>query len=76
MGLSREEEITAALTKPFPASAIKTRQGGGGSSLSYIEGETVIRRLIAATGNRFDVKVLGVEAKPAGTTKGYNGQPS
>jgi hypothetical protein len=26
MGLSREEEITAALTKPFPASAIKTRQ--------------------------------------------------
>jgi hypothetical protein len=72
---SGAEAITAALLAPFPPQAIKTRSGGGGSSLSYVEGETVIRRLIKATGNRFDVKVLGFDAKPAGTTAPRDGKP-
>lgn len=63
------EEITRELTKPFPREAIKQREGGRGTMLSYVEGETVIRRLIAATGNRFETRIIGIEAKPAGTTR-------
>ncbi len=55
--------MTVKLMEPFPREAIKTRQGGGNTRLSYIEGHTVIHRLIAATDNRFDLRVLNVEQK-------------
>jgi hypothetical protein len=55
--------ITEKLMEPFPPQAIKTRQGGGSKRLSYVEGHTVIHRLIAATGNQFDLRVLSVDQK-------------
>jgi hypothetical protein len=39
------------LTAPFPREALKTRQGGGGRSLTYVEGHTVIHRLNDACGD-------------------------
>ena len=56
------------LTAPFPKSAIKERQGGGGRMLSYVEGHTVIHRLNEATGNCWDMHVQSIEtrATPAG----------
>ncbi len=58
-----EQSITAKLMQPFPPEAIKTRQGGGNSRLSYVEGHTVIHRLIDATANHFDLRVLNIEQK-------------
>lgn len=52
------DAMSAGLMQPFPREAIKQRRGGGGRSLDYIEGHTVIRRLIHATGNEFDIDVL------------------
>lgn len=57
------EEITARLMEPFPAEEIKTRPGRGGVALSYLEGATVIRRLIQATGNIFDISVLDLRER-------------
>lgn len=54
-----------ALTKPFPTEAIKHRQGGGNRRFSYVEGHTVIRRLIEATGNRFNFRVVDFRSTPA-----------
>ncbi len=42
---SPREELLAGLGKPFPPQAVKQRQGGGNRMLSYISGDTVIRRL-------------------------------
>ena len=50
-----------ALSRPFPREAIKQRRGNGGQSLSYVETHTVIRRLIEATGNKFDFRVLQID---------------
>jgi hypothetical protein len=47
----------SVLTAPFPAAAIKQRQGGGGRMLDYVEGHSVINRLNAATGNHWDFMV-------------------
>jgi hypothetical protein len=58
-----EGTITERLMEPFPPEAIKEREGGGHRRLSYVEGHTVIHRLIKATGNRFDVRVLALEYK-------------
>lgn len=51
------EEISKRLGTPFPKTAIKTRRGGGGKDLSYVEGHTVIHRLNEATGNTWDLDV-------------------
>lgn len=53
--------ITNALRKPFERHEVKQRPAGGGRSVDYVEGHTVITRLIEATGNQFDVKVLKIE---------------
>ena len=50
-----------ALNKPFPKEAIKRRKGNGGIFLDYVETHTVIRRLIEATGNNFDFRVLHID---------------
>lgn len=46
------------LTKPFPREAIKTREGARGRKFSYVETQTVIRRLNEATGNNWDFRVV------------------
>lgn len=38
-------KASAILSEPFPRDAIKTRTGGGGKRLAYVEAHTVIRRL-------------------------------
>lgn len=50
-----------ALTRPFPKEAIKQRKGNGGIYLNYVETHTVIRRLIEATGNNFNFRVLSID---------------
>lgn len=54
----RRTEISAKLKKPFPRTAVKQRSQGG-KDFDYIEGHTAINRLIEATDNQFDVKVVG-----------------
>lgn len=51
------------LARPFPKEAIKQRKGNGGIYLNYVETHTVIRRLIEATGNCFDFRVLNIDQK-------------
>lgn len=55
--MSRDETI-AALGEPFPDDAIKTRAlTKGGATARYFSGDTVIRRLNRATGNRWDMQI-------------------
>jgi len=49
------------LQRPFPREAIKQRKGGNGKYLNYVEAHTVIRRIIEATGNDFNFRVLNVD---------------
>lgn len=58
-----DEMMTARLMARFPDEAVKQRVGGGGKRLDYVEGHTVIHRLIDATGNRFDFRVLSLDQK-------------
>lgn len=58
------------LTEPFPDTAIKQRQGGGNRSLSYVEGHTVIHRLIAATDNTYSFRVLKIDTRDVSTQRG------
>lgn len=51
------KEMSDKLGTPFPRTAIKTRKGGGGKDLSYVEGHTVIHRLNEATTNTWDLEV-------------------
>ena len=44
-------EIMKELTKPFDAHMVKQRQGPGGIMLDYVEGSSVIRRLLACIPN-------------------------
>ncbi len=60
-------KISAALGEPFPRSAHKTRRGGGGKDLTYIEGHTVIHRLNDATGNQWDLRVVSLDSFALGT---------
>lgn len=55
-----------ALTRPFPKSAIRQRKGGGGVTLDYLEGHTVIRRLNEATGNNWSLSVLDISERTMG----------
>ena len=52
---------TEALGKLFPKSAIKRREGRGRRTFEYIEGSTVIHRLIEATGNQWDFRLTRLE---------------
>ena len=61
------EQITAALGKPFPREAIKTRQGGGGRSFQYVEGHTVIHQLIDATNNTWSLEVREITSLQLGS---------
>jgi hypothetical protein len=54
------------LTQPFPRSAIKQRQAGGGRMLDYIEGHAVIHRLNDATDNCWDMEVKDISSKEIG----------
>lgn len=49
------------LTRPFPETAIKQREGGGGRMLDYVEGHTVIHRLNEATDNEWTLEVKKLE---------------
>jgi len=55
------------LTEPFPRTAIKSRTGGGGKKLDYIEGHTVIHRLNDATGNHWDLELRALDTMQLGT---------
>lgn len=46
-----------ALTRPFPSAALQSRRGGGGMNFTYVDGTTVIHRLIEATNNNFSFAV-------------------
>lgn len=54
------------LTAPFPNAAIKQRTVGGGRSLSYVEGHTVIHRLNAATNWSWDLRILDITSMQIG----------
>jgi hypothetical protein len=60
--------LTELLRKPFPKEAVKQRKGGGGMTLDYVGGETVIRRLIDSTQNTYDFEIISREIMPYGTT--------
>lgn len=60
------EEISKKLAEPFPHTAIKSRQGGGGRSFSYVEGFTVIRRLNEATGNNWSLEIKEITSIQVG----------
>lgn len=45
------------LTRPFPKEAIKQRQVGN-RTLLYVEGHSIIRRLIEATRNNFTFRII------------------
>lgn len=54
------KDITDILRRPFPKEAIKKRVIGGNRKADYVEGHTVILRLIEATENQFDVRVVNL----------------
>jgi len=58
MSAQREgnQAVTDRLMADFPEAALKHRAGGR-NGLAYYSGDTIIRRLIAATDNQFDVSV-------------------
>lgn len=64
--VKKRKALNAKLMTPFPSEAIKTRKGAGGKDLRYVEGFTVINRLIAATDNQYDFSILGRDLFPFG----------
>lgn len=65
-----DKTITEKLMEPFPKEALKQREADRGKAmLTYVDGTTVFRRLIHATGNNFSVEVLDQEFKDFGTTR-------
>ncbi len=62
--MSQRDPITEILMRPFAEEELDSRKIGGGRSATYVAGENVIRRLIEATGNQFDVSVKKVERLP------------
>lgn len=55
------QRIADELAKPFPQQALKQRPIGGGKNATYVETETVIRRLNHATGNNWSFNVTRFE---------------
>jgi hypothetical protein len=76
-----------ALERPFEAGLIKTKPGGGGRKLAYVEGHEYIRRLNEAFEGRWtfevvehrvldkDVVVLGKLITELGSVMQFGGQP-
>lgn len=56
--------LLAALGKPFPREAVKTRPGGMGKPFSYVAGYTIIHRLNDATGGMWDWEIKSFEFRP------------
>lgn len=56
--VTEEDERQATITelkRDFPPSAIKKRKGANNMELDYVTGETVLRRVMKATNDNFDV---------------------
>ena len=51
------DKMREQLAKPFPRSALKQRQGGGGKMLDYVETHTVIHRLSDACDGVWDFRI-------------------
>lgn len=64
--ISGSDVDLGTLTAPFPRTAIKQRTVGGGRSLSYVEGHTVIHRLNAATNNCWDMQIMAIDSMAIG----------
>jgi len=62
---SVNDEITRALMAPFAEEEIEDRKVGGNRTAFYVAGENIIRRLIQATGNRYDVEIKSLERQDA-----------
>lgn len=62
--MSGPRELLDALSAPFPAHAIKQRQGGGNQMFDYVETETVIRRL-NATVQVWDFRITEIKVVEA-----------
>ena len=52
------EDTIGALLRPFPNSKIKSRPGHNGLQLSYVEGHSVIQRLVEVFGLAWSFRVL------------------
>jgi hypothetical protein len=63
------KELLSQLSEPFPASALKQRQGGQGRAFTYVEGHTVIHRLNACLPDGWSFTVKSTDLKPWGTTQ-------
>jgi hypothetical protein len=61
-------ETNRKLREKFSKSAVKQRSGGGGKELDYLEGHTVIDRLITATNNLWSFSILQSDVREWGTT--------
>lgn len=59
---ARRAATMAVLTRPTKAEEIKTRSGGRSGELRYISGDTVIKRLIEATGGHYTVDLVPIGA--------------
>ncbi len=59
--IAARKKVIAKLSEAFPPQAIKQRKGGNGMVLDYISGDTVIRRLNAATDMTWDFKIISHE---------------
>ena len=60
--LEKRQEAIDGLMRPFDRTVIKTRKGGQGKDLSYIDGTTAIRRLIEVLdkkGISWDFRLIG-----------------
>jgi recombination DNA repair RAD52 pathway protein len=62
------DEIDKILTRPFPTLAVRERAGRGNTRLSYLEGQTVIRRL-----NEIENWSLEIKDRDTFTTKDKSG---
>lgn len=56
--------LLAALGKPFPREAVKTRPGGMGKPFPYVAGYTIIHRLNDATGGMWNWEIKSFEFRP------------
>lgn len=64
---ARRARTLDVLYREFPPQAIKQRTVGGGRSLSYVEGHSVIHRLNEATDNQWDLEVRSIDTISIGT---------
>lgn len=67
-------EISSIILKKYPKDALRQRAGGGGKQLTYIEGQTAIRRLIEATGNIYDFHIIATDMRPFAQNRKGNDQ--